>query len=504
MVIVGGVIPGNNLTDDATQAYTYDCILSVWNSFRLPSDNYLNRQGASGTNLGNGLVYIWGGKRSRHQRFNESAVQLPSAMYQLDSINPWNSSLVHSASPNPPLRYSHTQTLVKGHLIVILGGFDSLTGDAVSMKDIWIFDTLLLHWKQVVATLDNDNKPANRSSHSQVLMSDDSSILIYGGYDGYHVFNDVAVLDTRSWTWMVKNTSAVVQGRADHTATLIGNNMIVAFGFTGVSTSLTVMSDVEVLDITTWSWTSYYIPSPGYPGNGETPGGESQINLHGTPSMTIVAGAVTGGVIVFVLVIMTLYIFNFQQKQQERALPPLQRQDLLNHDDGDDGDGDDDDSTIIPRTDQHHKLSDPFTRAIFSTTPSSSIAATSPTLIDPFPSTPSSSTSPFTATHQRRKIRSNSLLPSPWKDYQPTSIPNCDMITTAISLPINKPDEPCNLDDKSTFIPHPAMTPVSPTNFNSFGDKTQNNVSGDDNDDGGFDRQEFILQADEISSDPTV
>jgi hypothetical protein len=37
----------------------------------------------------------------------------------------------------------------------------------------------------------------------------------YGGYDGYHVYNDVAVLDTRTWTWTVKNTNAAVQGRAD-------------------------------------------------------------------------------------------------------------------------------------------------------------------------------------------------------------------------------------------------------------------------------------------------
>jgi hypothetical protein len=37
----------------------------------------------------------------------------------------------------------------------------------------------------------------------------------YGGYDGYHVYNDVAVLDTRTWRWTVKNTNAAVQGRAD-------------------------------------------------------------------------------------------------------------------------------------------------------------------------------------------------------------------------------------------------------------------------------------------------
>lgn len=37
----------------------------------------------------------------------------------------------------------------------------------------------------------------------------------YGGYDGYHVYNDVAVLDTRTWKWTVKNTNAALQGRAD-------------------------------------------------------------------------------------------------------------------------------------------------------------------------------------------------------------------------------------------------------------------------------------------------
>ena len=37
----------------------------------------------------------------------------------------------------------------------------------------------------------------------------------YGGYDGYHVYNDVAVLDTRTWSWTIKNTNAAVQGRAD-------------------------------------------------------------------------------------------------------------------------------------------------------------------------------------------------------------------------------------------------------------------------------------------------
>lgn len=99
-------------------------------------------------------------------------------MYRLNALQPSNSSTIVSPPPEPPLRYSHTQTLVNGQLIVILGGFDGLTGDAVSLADIWTFDTLSHQWNQVAATLDKESKPANRSSHSEVLMSDGTSILM--------------------------------------------------------------------------------------------------------------------------------------------------------------------------------------------------------------------------------------------------------------------------------------------------------------------------------------
>lgn len=144
-----------------------------------------------------------------------------------------------TTTPMPPLRYGHTQTLINDKTIVILGGFDSLSGEAVSLADIWLYDIDTNQWSHLEAKLDKDNKPASRSSHSQVLMPDGISILMqvliscdedflltlrfysYGGYDGYHVYNDVAVLDTRTWTWTIKNTNAAVQGRADVSISLI-------------------------------------------------------------------------------------------------------------------------------------------------------------------------------------------------------------------------------------------------------------------------------------------
>ncbi|CEP14034.1 hypothetical protein [Parasitella parasitica] len=350
MIIIGGVMPQTDTlaTDEEPTAYSYDCDLGRWNSFSLPSGNHLNRQGAACTTTEHGIAYIWGGKRTTINpplastttttTTNTDATALTnitlrpalsSSMYRFDSTFPANSAVISTQGSSPPLRYAHTQTLISDHKIVVLGGFDSATGEPIPLSEIWVYDIRMSAWNQINATLDVEKKPGARSSHSQVLMSDGFSILVYGGYDGYHVYNDVAVLDTRTWTWTVKNTNAAVQGRADHTATLVGTNMIVAFGFTGVSTALTVMADIEVLDIITWSWTSVYTPSPGFNtgGGGGIGGKQNGIGDHSgnsngpsSPSIAIVAGAVTGGLVVFLLIIVAFYLLNnYQQKQRHQS-----------------------------------------------------------------------------------------------------------------------------------------------------------------------------------------
>ncbi|GAN05824.1 hypothetical protein MAM1_0102d05300 [Mucor ambiguus] len=342
MIVIGGVMPQTEkyTTDEEPTAYSYDCDLGRWNSFSLPSGNHLNRQGAASTTTEHGIAYIWGGKRAvtisppppTATNSNITRPALSASMYRFDSTWPANSTVITPAGLSPPLRYAHTQTLISSHKIVVLGGFDSATGEPIPLSDVWVYDIKLSVWSQINAKLDVENKPGARSSHSQVLMLDGFSILVYGGYDGYHVYNDVAVLDTRTWTWTVKNTNAAVQGRADHTATLVGSNMIVAFGFTGVSTALTVMADIEVLDVSTWSWTSVYIASPGYNTGGigtKSNGGlggvgdaNSSGNSNGpsSPSIAIVAGAVTGGLVVFLLILVAFYLLNnYHQKQRNQT-----------------------------------------------------------------------------------------------------------------------------------------------------------------------------------------
>ncbi|KAG1472743.1 hypothetical protein G6F56_001352 [Rhizopus delemar] len=271
MIIMGGVMPSLMALDEEPKAYSYDIDLGRWNSFTLPRGNRLNRQGAGCTTTG-------------HASFSHAA-PFPANMYRFDTVHTENSSLI-SLNNSPPSRYGHTQTLIEGDRIVILGGFDGQTGNAMSMGDIWVFDSLVFNWTHVSA--DQDEMPANRN--------------------------------TRTWKWTVKNTNAAVQGRADHTATLVGTNMIVAFGFTGVSTTLTVMSDIEVLDINTWSWTSVYTPTT-----------IQKINKisNDDSSVAIIAGAVTGGVVVFLLVLVILYLLYLQRKPPVEPRDPPNRSDTM-------------------------------------------------------------------------------------------------------------------------------------------------------------------------------
>ena len=60
MIIVGGVTPTTEKSnsDDESIAYTYDCDIGRWNTFSLPTQNYLNRQGAASSIPSSGIAHV--------------------------------------------------------------------------------------------------------------------------------------------------------------------------------------------------------------------------------------------------------------------------------------------------------------------------------------------------------------------------------------------------------------------------------------------------------------
>ncbi|KAG2177013.1 hypothetical protein INT43_007667 [Umbelopsis isabellina] len=318
MFVAGGITPAV-AHDNNEPVYLYNVARRQWKTLDVPNKEMLHKQGAAVSVTSGGLAYLWGGKNTTGDiqllttfKRQESA-PLPvgsNLMYCLNTINPNESMLISlSGSVAPQLRYAHSQTLLDDNRIVVLGGFDGMSGTATSLADIWIYEIDTNTWSNIPATLSADGRPAARSSHSAVLMPDGISIVIYGGYDGYNVFNDVAVLNTTSWAWEVKSTTANVQGRADVT-TLIGTNMIVAFGFTGVSTSLSILSDIENLDVETWSWRSAYNTSE------DLARKASNDVIANGPSTAVIMGAVGGLAGLFCILLLALHICNRRNRRK--------------------------------------------------------------------------------------------------------------------------------------------------------------------------------------------
>jgi hypothetical protein len=100
-------------------------------------------------------------------------------VYRVNCRNPSDSAPVPAnGTAIPSMRYSHSQTIVNDTIIIVLGGFDGISGTPTSLGDIWLFDISTSTWTNIQATLSSDGRPAARSSHSAVLMQDGKSIVM--------------------------------------------------------------------------------------------------------------------------------------------------------------------------------------------------------------------------------------------------------------------------------------------------------------------------------------
>lgn len=218
------------------------------------------------------------------------------------------------------------------------------------------------------------------------------------------------------------------------------------------------MSDIEVFDTITWSWTSTYIPSPGYAvGNGHDTGINGPDNtgtvISSTPSMAIVAGAITGVLVVLVLVIVALYMFHYHQKRQKVQ---------------EEQEDDDDPNPVTP-------IKEPVPQRIITTTTTPAAAAAA--VYSPHPP-------------------SSSPIPSPWTPSVRQSFPPATAdVRRAATMPyyyypqycfISKPDEE-PIWNRHFVVRRAATTPKAAASSN----KQQAAATEDDE---MFDQQEFILR----------
>lgn len=168
-------------------------------------------------------------------------------LYDIEKVA-WYSIPCSGDIPIP--RYGHTAHIV-GSRMFIFGGKGT---DGVMLKDVCFLD--LVEWIWVpVSTLSQG--PLARMYHASELVG--RKIVVHGGWDGTHVYNDFWIFNTDSFAWMQPKASGFAPtARFGHTLNLVHDGRLVMFGGCSISQENGLPSyhdDVRQLDTDSMIWT---------------------------------------------------------------------------------------------------------------------------------------------------------------------------------------------------------------------------------------------------------
>ncbi|KAF0400042.1 galactose oxidase [Gigaspora margarita] len=150
-----------------------------------------------------------------------------------------------------------------GTIILYIGG--SNTTDPytyVPMDQLLLYNTNTDEWTTVKTS---GTTPPGRIDFSAVLTTD-RRVIIFGGSDNTTHFGDLWILNIETFQWSIGNITNPISDLqvSSHTATLIDNYMLVAFGqFSNFSTGY-LSSKIFLLDVSqndSYKWVNEFIPN---------------------------------------------------------------------------------------------------------------------------------------------------------------------------------------------------------------------------------------------------
>ncbi|CAI2177173.1 7104_t:CDS:2 [Funneliformis geosporum] len=222
----------------------------------------------------------------------------------------------------PPGRFHHTATILPDGKMYVIGGYSGdNTGTLVDMSQIFVFDTLNSMWNIQVAI---GTLPLARRDHVAVG-TQDGKVIIHGGANANYdvLYNDTAILDTTKlqFTWSLINTSGKIPpSRYSHTATLVGTNMLIAFGVINSKENGDFVDDnIYVLDTNTYEWKENYTPKNlDFTMTSKSTGmiiEPHKAVSHAPMKIGIIVGLVIGIIIFLLLTVGSLLLFFRKRKQ---------------------------------------------------------------------------------------------------------------------------------------------------------------------------------------------
>jgi N-acetylneuraminic acid mutarotase len=153
----------------------------------------------------------------------------------------------------PPARYGHIACVI-GPRMFIFGG----AGEGCEpLRDIYFLDLQNWMWVPINPTT---SSPSPRFGHAHCTVG--NKIVIFGGWDGKTVFNDLIVFDTEAFSWIRPQTNGrAPTGRHGHKMEFEGKSGIVSI-FGGVTIEkqsqggkkIVYFNDVTHLDAESMQW----------------------------------------------------------------------------------------------------------------------------------------------------------------------------------------------------------------------------------------------------------
>ena len=218
-------------------------------------DRPSKRSGHTLTAAKNSFVYLIGGCVHTGKTLHRSENALTNDVYKGDFSSEseafWTKIESTEENDSPIGRWQHTSTYINNEEILVFGGFGNSKSTS-HLNDTWIFDIKTEKWKCVSLPRDKHFIPDPRGAHSASLL--ENKVYVFGGYGGYGYsrrdFNDLNVLDIKSWTWTKVDTSSCPSPRSGHQSIVMDGKLFVLGGWNASEQ----FSDVHCLNFDTMSW----------------------------------------------------------------------------------------------------------------------------------------------------------------------------------------------------------------------------------------------------------
>ncbi|KAJ2715286.1 hypothetical protein H4R19_001283, partial [Coemansia spiralis] len=155
-------------------------------------------------------------------------------------------------------REGHTATVLGGSTMVVIGGFSE--GNLVEMQTLFVYDAVKQVWRKRTA---GGQVPPARRNHVATLVNG-TVIVVHGGAnaDFSQALDDVAVLNTTTWTWQRPVVANPPAARYAHSAVQAGPYMLLMFGYVPDNPTTPRAGDkgIQILDTTSWLYVSHFDP----------------------------------------------------------------------------------------------------------------------------------------------------------------------------------------------------------------------------------------------------